>query len=51
MQMYSFFGGKIPVWPKLGKSGPNWGPKWPKNRVYALLGKIESLVFARNDLK
>ena len=27
------------------------GPKWPKNRVFGLLCKIESLVFARNDLK
>ena len=27
------------------------GEKGPKNRVFGLLGKIESLVFARNDLK
>ena len=35
------------IFSKMGKKGP----KWPKNRVVGLLCKIESLVFARNDLK
>ena len=35
--------GKIPVLETKGKKG--------KNRVFGILRKIESLVFARNDLK
>ena len=34
----------------MGESAQNV-PKWPKNRVFGLLSKIESLVFARNVLK
>ena len=38
--------------PKNGcKVGQYKCPKRPKNRVFRLLQKIESLVFARNDLK
>ena len=38
--------------PKNGcKLGQYKGPKRPKNRVFGLLQKIESLVFARNHLK
>ena len=38
------FFGKIPFFSKNGGKGP-------KNRVFGLLRKIESLVFSRNDLK
>ena len=41
------FSGKFSFSQKMGKKGP----KWPRNRVFGLLRKIESLVFARNDLK
>ena len=39
------FSGKFSFSEKWGKM-----PKKPKNRVFGLLRKIESLVFARNDL-
>ena len=35
----------------LGQKGPKKGQKYGKNRVFGLLRKIDSLVFARNDLK
>ena len=38
---------KIFVQPKFG----DLGPKWAKNRVFGLLLKIESKVFAGNALK
>ena len=38
---------KTLIFQKMGKKGP----KRPKNRVFGLLSKIESLPFARNDLK
>ena len=41
------FFGKILIFWKMGKKGP----KRPKNRVFGPLRKINSLVFARNDLK
>ena len=41
------FSGKLPFSKKIGKKGP----KRPKNRVFGLLCKIESLLFARNGLK
>jgi len=41
------FFGKILIFWKMGKKGP----KRPQNRVFGLLCKIESLFFARNDLK
>ena len=44
------FSGKFSFSQNWAKSAPK-GPKWPKNRVLGLLQKIESLVFARNDLK
>ena len=38
--------------PKNGcKVGQYKNPNWPKNRVFGLLRKIESLIFAWNDLK
>ena len=44
------FSGKFSFGQKWGKR-PQKGPKKHKNRVFGLLCKIESLVFARNDLK
>ena len=41
------FSGKLSFSKKIGEKGP----KRPKNRVFGLLRKIESLVFARNGLK
>ena len=41
------FFGKILVFPKNGKKGLKIG----KNGLFGLLRKIESLYFARNDLK
>ena len=41
------FSGKFSFSQKWAKKGP----KWPQNRVFGLLRKIESLVFARNVLK
>ena len=44
------FSGKLSFSKKWGKRAQK-GPKSPKNRVLGLLRKIESLLFARNDLK
>ena len=44
------FSGKFSFGQKWGKSRQK-GTKRPKNRVFGLLCKIESLVFAGNDLK
>ena len=44
------FSGKLSFSKKLGKRAQKC-PKMPKNRGFGLLRKIESLVFARNDLK
>ena len=44
------FSGKFSFSQKWAKRAQK-GPKWPKNRVFGNLRKIESLVFARNDLK
>ena len=44
------FSGKLSFSKKLGKRVQK-GPTRPKNRVFGLLCKIESLLFARNDLK
>ena len=44
------FSGKFSFSQKWAKRAQK-GPKWPNNRVFGLLRKIESLVFARNDLK
>jgi len=44
------FSGKLSFFEKWGKSA-QIGPKRPKNRVFGFLRKIESLLFARNDLK
>ena len=44
------FSGKFSFGQKWGKR-PQKGPKRPKNRIFGLLCKIESLVFARNYLK
>ena len=41
------FFGKILIFSKMGEKDP----KRPKNRVFGLLCKIESLDFARNGLK
>ena len=41
------FSGKL----SFSKKNREKGPKRPKNRVFGLLRKIESLLFARNDLK
>ena len=45
------FSGKFSFSQKKRAKRVQKGPKWPKNRVFGLLRKIESLVFARNDLK
>ena len=44
------FSGKLSFSKKLGKRVQK-GPRRPKNRVFGLVSKIESLLFARNDLK
>ena len=44
------FSGKLSFSQKWAKRAQK-GPKLPKNRVFELLHKIESLVSARNDLK